>query len=707
MAETVKVIYDLVDEMSGDLKQINAQLEKFGKNTKKNGKSVDGIDKSIKSMGKAVMGSVAAMGAMKALRFGNELATIGREASLVNKNFEQFAKNSGKQAESMMQDLRAASMGFVDDMALQQSAIQAMASGVSFDDLATSMEFVSKFALATGKNVTDLMRTTMTGLSRESALFLDDIGIMVQGADDVVGAAIDQMKAKMGQFADTSETAAAKSKRFEAEISSLKQEIGQGLVPAQANMLSIQKDFFQEIADNEQVMKVFAEGIGNITKYASDLAIEWGHIISGLTGADIQAAVETQSQSVKTLQMAADLAREIQTETLKGENTAELKKRLAFMMGAQGDYNKLVGTFGVEANQKYAKTEKELAKAISERAAARAMQVDKEETDKMLADAAAREATARKEAEAEAKALNIVVEAERKAGAARGAQMEKDISKRTEIRKKAEAEALQSLQNEMTAEAEAVWNFKQEKREKDKEDRAQDLDDRRAHLEAVFSLTESYANSTSQIIDAAFQSKINNIDAEKRAEIDAVRVSTMSQKKKSEEIAKIQKKAQKESLALRQKIWGTNLVTAGTNTSLAVTAALADPTPMPTVLRAAQATGIGLKGLAEVATIAANKPKFAGGGAFDGVGIVSGTSMVGDNGNARINAGEAVMNQAQQRQLFDLANGNTETTNNNQKTYQITVSALDPVGAASAVSEALAIASENNMVDTTRLNVSA
>jgi hypothetical protein len=692
--------------MSRDLKKITKQMDEFNKEAQENNKNTNGISKAFKGAGKWIGAGAAAMASMKALKFGNELAKIGREAELVNKNFEQFAKNNGKQAENMMNDLRKASMGFVDDMALQQSAIQAMASGVSFDDLTTSMEFVSKFALATGKNVTDLMRTTMTGLARGSAPFLDDIGIMVQGADDVVGAAVEQMQQKMGQFADVSETAAARSKRFEAEISSLKQEIGQGLVPAQANMLKIQKEFFQEITDNKEVMRVFAEGIGNITQHAADLAVEWGHIISGLTGADIQAAVEVQSQSVNTLERAATLAEQIKTIALKGGDTEKMKSNLAFMLGAQGDYNKLVGQFGVEANQKYAKTEMEIAKAIRARATARAIQVDQEDTDKMLADAKARETAAKAQAQADAEALRVIVDAERKAGAARGAQMEKDINKRKEVREKAQAEALTSIQDQMAKEAQLVWEGKKRVEEAEKAARDKELQEEQSMFAAKMELANNFENARASLMSAAFQGKMNNLEAEKRADIQAVKVSTMSEKKKNEEIAKIEEKSRKESLKIRTAIWGSNLTAAGANTALAVTNALADPTPMPTALRVAQALGVGALGLGEVAQIAANKPKFANGGIHSGTGVVAGTSLTGDQGNARINAGEAVINPEQFNNAFNNPNGNT-TNDNSQRVTNVYLTAMDTQGGAEAVVGYLEHAQQNNMIDESVLNVAA
>ena len=47
MAEKIKAIYELVDEMSGDLKKINAQMETFDKETKSNAKGMQNLTKYI------------------------------------------------------------------------------------------------------------------------------------------------------------------------------------------------------------------------------------------------------------------------------------------------------------------------------------------------------------------------------------------------------------------------------------------------------------------------------------------------------------------------------------------------------------------------------------------------------------------------------------------------------------------------------------
>jgi hypothetical protein len=73
------------------------------------------------------------------------------------------------------------------------------------------------------------------------------------------------------------------------------------------------------------------------------------------------------------------------------------------------------------------------------------------------------------------------------------------------------------------------------------------------------------------------------------------------------------------------------------------------PTATAMAAFAATAAGIKYQAVQEAQPI---KPQFADGG------FVSGNSFVGDNIEARVNSGEAILNPEQQKQFMDLANGN-------------------------------------------------
>ena len=89
--------------------------------------------------------------------------------------------------------------------------------------------------------------------------------------------------------------------------------------------------------------------------------------------------------------------------------------------------------------------------------------------------------------------------------------------------------------------------------------------------------------------------------------------------------------------------------------------------PWPMNLIAMGATAAGL-----IAAIA-NIPKFADGGIF------TGNSFIGDMNIARVNRGEMILNNRQQRNLFNLLNGNGGITNDNVKEIKLKIEGRDLV----------------------------
>jgi hypothetical protein len=229
-----------------------------------------GLNKLTKTIG-----AVISVYALKQLTmYTLELAKVGATADLVNRSFEKLAKDNNRNAIEMMGSLRKATKGMVDDMQLQQKAMQAIISGVDFDSVVTAMEFVTNFALTTGTDVNMKMQSVMTGLARKSAAFLDDVGIQVMGSKDVVGDAIKQMKEKMGIFIASEDDAIVKSKQLTASIKNLRAEIGVQLIP----VLVKTTDLMTTLMEGANFM-FRGEGITPISKKAEEMAKQGEELI--------------------------------------------------------------------------------------------------------------------------------------------------------------------------------------------------------------------------------------------------------------------------------------------------------------------------------------------------------------------------------------------------------------------------------------------
>ena len=77
--------------------------------------------------------------------------------------------------------------------------------------------------------------------------------------------------------------------------------------------------------------------------------------------------------------------------------------------------------------------------------------------------------------------------------------------------------------------------------------------------------------------------------------------------------------------------------------------------------------------VAGLAAAIASIPKFADGGIF------TGNSTIGDMNIARVNSGEMILNNRQQRNLFNLLNGNGSISNNNVKEIKLKIEGRDLV----------------------------
>ena len=117
-----------------------------------------------------------------------------------------------------------------------------------------------------------------------------------------------------------------------------------------------------------------------------------------------------------------------------------------------------------------------------------------------------------------------------------------------------------------------------------------------------------------------------------------------------EKLSDIEKESAKQRYKIAMWEWGVQLVQAIANTAQGITKAIAQGGVAGIALGAL----VGAAGAAQIALITANKPvvpSFATGG------IVGGTSYTGDRVQANVNSGEMILTYAQQKRLFDIANG--------------------------------------------------
>lgn len=167
------------------------------------------------------------------------------------------------------------------------------------------------------------------------------------------------------------------------------------------------------------------------------------------------------------------------------------------------------------------------------------------------------------------------------------------------------------------------------------------VDEISQNLQAV----QSIVNGVQDLANNISQAKLNNIENERNAEIDAVNASVASEEEKQAQISEINKRANREKYEAEKAAFETNkataIILAIINTAQAIIAQFSNPTPYAGIVLAALAAATGA---AQIAVIASTQPppppsKFAGGViGLDGEGTETSDSI-----DARLSKGESVM----------------------------------------------------------------
>ena len=144
----------------------------------------------------------------------------------------------------LLDQLRRATGGTVDDLKLMQTAVRAENFRIPMDTLAKGLEFAQRRAQATGESVDYMVDSFVTGLGRESVKILDNLGIStielnaktkeMGSMAAAVGAIMDEEFAKAGERVVTT---SMKIDQQRAALTNLKTEIGEKLAPIYASFL--------------------------------------------------------------------------------------------------------------------------------------------------------------------------------------------------------------------------------------------------------------------------------------------------------------------------------------------------------------------------------------------------------------------------------------------------------------------------------------
>ena len=215
---------------------------KIGADLKQFRSAMGNIDHSLKRLSGgfgALGGVIGASFAVDAIRqFVTESVELANQAEGVKRAFERL--NDDK----LLDNLREATAGTVDDLKLMQTAVKAKNFRIPMDVLAKGLEFAQRRAQETGESVDYMVDSFVTGLGRKSVMILDNLGISAAELKEKMASG-GSMAYAVGQIMDESfaeageriETVSMKIDSQRATITNLKIAVGEQLAPVYEEFL--------------------------------------------------------------------------------------------------------------------------------------------------------------------------------------------------------------------------------------------------------------------------------------------------------------------------------------------------------------------------------------------------------------------------------------------------------------------------------------
>ena len=254
MANNVDIAVRAKNQASGPLRQVTADLQGLDKQAGSITQSFSNLATGGVGAFLGGLGIGATVAAVQQL--GGAVMDLGRQAASVHAvrdSFRDLTSNVGQDADAMLGALRNASYGMISDADLMLSANKAMMLGVAdnTEEMIALLDVARVRGKAMGLSVTDAFSDIVTGLGRESALILDNLGITLDldqtyqdyaaGLGKTVAAltAVERKQALVNKVMEDSKNlnlaapdqAAQSFAQLDAQISNLKTQLGTLALP--------------------------------------------------------------------------------------------------------------------------------------------------------------------------------------------------------------------------------------------------------------------------------------------------------------------------------------------------------------------------------------------------------------------------------------------------------------------------------------------
>ena len=262
-----------------DTKGVATGVQQIQGHMSKMSRDVNNIKRSFSGLHSAIVGAFALD---RIGSFAAEAFNLAATAEGVKRAFNALNDPN------LLENLRKATKGTVDDLTLMQTAVKARNFKIPLEQLSTYFSFAQQRARETGESVDYLVESIITGLGRQSVMILDNLGIssaeikkQMEGGASMAEALGKIIQSEMPTSALEASNVADQVDKIKSAFVNLKIYIGEQVIP---------------------IVSKFAEKIENYLKYGGEGIQIFG---MGLSRADIKTAEAAAKEKEK--QLRADL----------------------------------------------------------------------------------------------------------------------------------------------------------------------------------------------------------------------------------------------------------------------------------------------------------------------------------------------------------------------------------------------------------------
>lgn len=222
------------DQLQKEILQTDSALKKVDNSMGRNQRSVGKYGLALNGL-KSAFGALGITFALtEIIGFSKELVARANEIKGVEFAFQRL----GVRGSLALENVRKSTRGLLNDLDIKSSLVDFDNFNISLEESDTLFEFLAVRAAQTGKSIDSLKDSLVEGLSKESKLRIDNLGISAKQLNDelavtpnFVQAVANIAKKEIAEAGNILDEAASSQQKFNAEIVNTKNSLATGLNP--------------------------------------------------------------------------------------------------------------------------------------------------------------------------------------------------------------------------------------------------------------------------------------------------------------------------------------------------------------------------------------------------------------------------------------------------------------------------------------------